>query len=341
MNKIVEKKRDLSFDIAKGIGMLAVILGHMSLLARLSGFIFSFHMPLFFLINGYFFKEKDSWVCIRKKARSLILPYVCTCILVILSSVFWNIIKGADLNTVTADIKMWTLASLYGSGTITHFLKWNFHIIGAIWFLLAVFWADVIFNFLLKTKHKYILGFILAAIGYFTTDLIWLPASFQAGLTSILFIEIGYFIKQKNLFEKCINNIWVLIAAAILWGNSIINGGQLYMVRNFYGDGIFDILGAIGATFIILKFSRFLAKTVKPLAGLLAKYGKDSLIVLCFHLVELNTFPWYIISNNLGYISATIIIFCMKVLWSVWCVFVVKYIPVLNVIFNKHPKEKL
>lgn len=58
MNKIVEKKRDLSFDIAKGIGMLAVILGHMSLPARLSGFIFSFHMPLFFLINGFFLRKR-------------------------------------------------------------------------------------------------------------------------------------------------------------------------------------------------------------------------------------------------------------------------------------------
>lgn len=56
--KVGMNQREKSFDIAKGIGMLAVVLGHMSIPAKMGDFIFSFHMPLFFLINGYFFKKK-------------------------------------------------------------------------------------------------------------------------------------------------------------------------------------------------------------------------------------------------------------------------------------------
>lgn len=238
MSETSVNKRDISIDIVKGIGMVAVILGHMSLPEKATDFIFSFHMPLFFLINGYFFKEKSIGQSICQKFRTLILPYLCTSLLVIVSSVFWNILKGADAATIISSIKMWGAAALYGSGTYTHFLKWDIHIIGAIWFLLAMFWADVIFNLLLKVKGTYLWGVLLAILGYVTTGLIWLPTSFQAGLTAILFIEIGYIARQKNLLETALNNIWILLAAAILWGNSIIYGGHLYMVGNHYGNGV-------------------------------------------------------------------------------------------------------
>ena len=61
MNNSVGKTRDISIDMAKGIGMIAVIIGHMTVPVKVTDFIFSFHMPLFFLINGYFFKEKSEY----------------------------------------------------------------------------------------------------------------------------------------------------------------------------------------------------------------------------------------------------------------------------------------
>lgn len=335
MNNSVGKTRDISIDMAKGIGMIAVIIGHMTVPVKVTDFIFSFHMPLFFLINGYFFKEKSIKQCIWLKFKTLVIPYITTCILVIISSVFWNVLKGQNIAFIVAECKMWTLAALYGSGTYTHFLKWDFHIIGAIWFLLAMFWSDVIFNILLKIKGSYIWGLLLAAIGYLTTDIIWLPTSFQAGLTALLFIEIGHFAKKKNLLEKGINNGWVLLAAAAFWTNSIINGGHLYMVGNHYENGILDVLGAVSATLLIIKFARFSTKRFPRVTAPLVRYGKDSLIVLCFHLIELNTFPWYIITNRCSYAFSRIIIAALKISWSALAVILVKYIPVINMIFGK------
>lgn len=334
------KTRDNSIDMAKGIGMIAVIIGHMTVPEKITDFIFSFHMPLFFLINGYFFKEKSIKQCVWQKFRTLIIPYIATCILVIISSVFWNVLKGQDIAVIAAECKTWALAALYGSGTFTHFLKWDFHIIGAIWFLLAMFWSDVIFNILLKIKGSYIWGLLLAAAGYLTTDIIWLPASFQAGLTALLFIEIGHFAKKKNLLERGINNGWVLLAAAGIWGNSIINGGHLYMVGNHYENGIFDVLGAVSAAILIIKFARFATRYFPRASAPLVRYGKDSLIVLCFHLIELNTFPWHVITNRCSYAASRIIIAALKISWSALAVILVKYIPVINMVFGKRKTEK-
>ncbi len=56
--KMEEDKKRLDYmDIAKGFGIICVIVGHMGYRA-LDRVIFSFHMPLFFLISGYFLDEK-------------------------------------------------------------------------------------------------------------------------------------------------------------------------------------------------------------------------------------------------------------------------------------------
>lgn len=48
-----QKSRLLEFDIAKGIAILCVILGHLGI-KEIDRVVFVFHMPLFFLISGYF-----------------------------------------------------------------------------------------------------------------------------------------------------------------------------------------------------------------------------------------------------------------------------------------------
>ncbi|MBF1069294.1 MAG: acyltransferase family protein, partial [Prevotellaceae bacterium] len=52
-----QTKRIEALDIAKGIGIILVIIGHMSS-SYLRDWIYSFHMPLFFIISGICFKTE-------------------------------------------------------------------------------------------------------------------------------------------------------------------------------------------------------------------------------------------------------------------------------------------
>ena len=63
-------------DLAKGIGILAVILGHVYKNTVFGTLLYSFHLPLFFLISGYFFHYiPDFWVFLGKKLRNYLIPY--------------------------------------------------------------------------------------------------------------------------------------------------------------------------------------------------------------------------------------------------------------------------
>ena len=49
-------KRIRYFDMAKGLGIILVVLGHIEYISdELRAWISSFHMPLFFILSGCFF----------------------------------------------------------------------------------------------------------------------------------------------------------------------------------------------------------------------------------------------------------------------------------------------
>lgn len=56
-------------DTAKGIGVILVILAHNLLPTSLSNAIYAFHMPLFFIISGYFLGRRI-WQFTSKVAAS-------------------------------------------------------------------------------------------------------------------------------------------------------------------------------------------------------------------------------------------------------------------------------
>ena len=58
------KNRDVALDILKGIAILAMVIGHFDILVDLENnlpykfihrFIYTFHMPLFFIVAGYLY----------------------------------------------------------------------------------------------------------------------------------------------------------------------------------------------------------------------------------------------------------------------------------------------
>ena len=74
-------KRDISIDFVKGIGMFLVIYGHIHTGDNFTNnWVYSFHMPLFFIISGMFIKERKKdenlLVFIKKEEKKLLYPYV-------------------------------------------------------------------------------------------------------------------------------------------------------------------------------------------------------------------------------------------------------------------------
>lgn len=70
------KKRIDYLDAAKGIAILAVIVGHFYAPGVIGRIIYSFHLPLFFIISGYCIKDYRADMSFMHSARGLLIPYV-------------------------------------------------------------------------------------------------------------------------------------------------------------------------------------------------------------------------------------------------------------------------
>lgn len=73
------KQRIEELDITKAIGIIMVVVGHTQLPTFMSNFIWSFHMPLFYIISGIILSQKKYTsfkLFLTRKIRTLIIPYI-------------------------------------------------------------------------------------------------------------------------------------------------------------------------------------------------------------------------------------------------------------------------
>lgn len=69
-------KRYEFIDLFKTIGIIFMVMGHVGFGDRFAHYIAAFHMPMFFFISGYLFKDKYTFnEFITRKFNSLIKPY--------------------------------------------------------------------------------------------------------------------------------------------------------------------------------------------------------------------------------------------------------------------------
>lgn len=85
-NAYTGSNRITEVDILRGICMIAIVIGHMGVL-KLKKFVYVFHLPVFFILSGYFFESSKNLgfgTFVRKKVSQLIVPYYMSCIPIIM-----------------------------------------------------------------------------------------------------------------------------------------------------------------------------------------------------------------------------------------------------------------
>ena len=174
-NAFSEEKRIDYIDSVRGVGILFVILGHHLKGANLFlQWIFSFHMPMFFLIMGILDKEEETSIqeYSRKRAKQLLYPYYTFSCLAILWYVFFYV-----------------LLQVKSEETFIHLILMCISTFGhaALWFLPSAFLAEVIFYCSKKTGSILPLTILVdISLGFFAS---WLYRSHFDKLSHTL---IGY-----------------------------------------------------------------------------------------------------------------------------------------------------
>lgn len=279
-------ERDLSLDIAKGIGMVLVIAGHLFISGYLhiKSVIFAFHMPLFFILAGYFSNISDISVLIKSSVRRLLLPYI-----------FNGLVIAGFLVAVAqyGDAINKMMALVLPRGFSSKLIDFRFDcVIGATWFLIALFWTRLAFNFILKitprrwTEIKKLVFILIASfllsIGviYMANNYTLLPFGIMEGLQGCVFIAIGYVSRRITIHY---NQIHLAIAAFFILALAI-RFAKLDMAPILYQRPVLAILGGCAGTYLICALSKHMYRVLPVnISNAFAVLGKESLFVLCVH----------------------------------------------------------
>lgn len=300
-------KRVKYLDIARGIAIISVILGHLGN-SSLNRFVFTYHLPCFFLITGYFMSDKQSIKSFFvRKVRTLLVPYVFACAGIIFFGTFFAFCKdGAEHALNTAE--KWFLSSLFGSGVKINILG-GVGPIGALWFLWATLWGSLLLRLTLNLKpwerlSVITITYIAAA---WSTAHFWLPFSIQMGCCAALFMYCGYLIKQSQLhlleMPLEVKAAWTIFAFFI-WYAFVRDFKSFWLVQFDTGRGIIDIFGSLCASYCIFLLSWQIDLRLSRIGSLLAYIGRYSILILCVHIIELNTFPWSVLMRVLYHFGA-------------------------------------
>ena len=264
--------RSYSADILKGIGIFFVVWGHTTKDVHLSSWIYSFHMPLFFILSGIFFKP-EGW---KKVFKRLIIPYL---FFAVVSFLYWRFAEmkfrplpeGFEINRHAWDI-LWQTESF------------RFNV--PLWFLPCLFFTQIIGAFLFsKLSNRKILLIVtlvwVCLVGVIRLDLksMWISQTLYA----FPFFTIGYLIGKKtfiSLENKYINIGYAKKCFAIF----PLIGLYFFACRNDmmsscypYGYIVFFVIALL--CFFCCFVLSVNASRYKPLLWL----GANSLAIMCLH----------------------------------------------------------
>ena len=263
-------------DVAKGIGIILVVWAHAG--GPFHDPINLFHMPFFFLVSGLLYNSKASfWQFTWKKIKALYIPFV-----------FWN--------------TMFLLLTQLNHFSSKHFLKRlvkivltldkEYHYLGAIWFLGALFTESVLYKLLdtILTRVKY-RHYIIVVLYIFRTIYVFhvtLPGKLSRTMILGLFFAVGVLVKElKDKISFRLPAFCKLLAFAIFL--LIAEFTDFKMGDNRYSSPFLFMLGAFIGCYLLLELSKWLVGSKKQIGvrikSILEYCSLHSIDIVIWHFV--------------------------------------------------------
>lgn len=276
----MEAKRVQWLDVAKGITIILMVLGHTSIPERLSNFIFAFHMPLFFIASGWCTNwAKDNYgTFVLKKLRTLGIPFLVYSIAVVLIAwladyreIEWRgvLVKGWE------GYALWFVPVLFFSLVVAKFVMC---FVNKEWLRYAICVLLILGGALLRYRHIY-LPWTLATVPY-ATCLVLLGSSLR---------------KFQEYIDK--PRWWILIVTLLLT-IVISQNWRMDLAWNCITPVVLLTIGAVAGTVMMFTFSSYLAK-ISLLSKILQAIGKETFIIMAFSQIGCLAISHFFILNKL------------------------------------------
>lgn len=268
----MEKARDITFDIAKGIGIVLVVIGHY-VPAGAPGwymafvrFIYHFHMPLFFLIAGFFYdrssREESYRLFVWNKFQRLMIPYF------ILS---WTIVAAKMV--VGEVLQVDHPVDIHALYRVLYLPEAGFFL----WFVYVLFLIFCIVPLFKPGKRLALLLLATLALVFWDTA----PEYFCIGqlCRNFIFFAVGMWVARESRIEHVMYRaplLWLGITVGLAWIYTTLPDGSVVVP-------VLSVVLGITGSFMVILFSRVIARQGGWLMRALNQLGIMSMTIYLFH----------------------------------------------------------
>ncbi len=302
----VKNGRNTLFTILKAIAILCVVLSHAGVRGWLFNFLFTFHVPVFFLCAGYFFHTKylsDERTFLVHRVKGLYFPFL-----------RWSIFFLVIHNLLFA---LGILSEKYGNagGGVLHPYSWhdfgqhlwnivfnmsgyNEFLCGTFWFFRALFLASIGFLILFKIFRRSsriqtdvqagwgILAVALVLAFWKSADNLRISGVAQGGyreLMGVAFMAMGFLLRQYKVIERL---TWkIVLPCALFW----LLGATFFPSCMKWNADVADFfklpLVALCAFVTLAYLCGFIDRKETIAKRALVYIGERTLYIFAFHLV--------------------------------------------------------
>jgi fucose 4-O-acetylase-like acetyltransferase len=291
--------------VARGIGIILVVLGHSEFPRYAARFDSFFHVPIFFFISGYFYKEAYSLqpsTLVKRRLRSLYLPFIgYELFFLVFHNVFFTLhiyspnlpIAGSIVNYYSLRDFCFALFNILTFGC-TQPVMWGF------WFIQSLFTVTIIFlaiswitiNKLSSCNGARLLMIVITfiiGIGFANYG-IRLPRSLVPSLVCTIFFYFGFlYNRYENLIP--INKSGFAVTILILVCSVILYDEQISVASHNYIRFTYFLINALMGIYAMLYLSTYLVARMD--CTTLRFIGHNSLHILALHMISFRLIAYF------------------------------------------------
>lgn len=321
VNKNLKMQRIEWIDFSKGLMIIFIVLAHaISEETSLVKFLSIFIIQFFFIMSGFLF-NLDKWgdkygEFVSKRIKRILLPFFLANILFFpIWFVFcYNLGFLTHLGLLDKATPFTAIvATFIGNGNGVRML------LAQLWFLPALFFAEIIFLKLFNRLNKFgteifvlaivfcaYIGLNMKSIGTvilnFAEDLfsfdcslqyVVFPLEIDIALTSMIFLLVGISIRKNEVINKMDLKFCVLMALIVMTTFSF-NDFKVNMSARIYGNTMLLYAGGIAGSLLVMKLFMKLSMLMTKFGGVICDFmnacGRQSMFILVLHPITANIF---------------------------------------------------
>lgn len=269
-------------DTARGLGLLAVFIGHLNVPYG-SAWVYTFHMPLFFLLSGLLYPgcEKYSFTqFVWRRFKGIIIPYFTLgCVI----ALFYCCLYAYYNEPGSAYLEMF-------SSFLIQEHYWT------VWFLTALFFSQVLYYCIDKLFHQWkyaisLASFALCVFGLMRYRMEWgsLPWNIDIAFVAQFFFHLGYqLMRNRRVLDFFIspdsNWHFLGIVVSCLLVNLfaakaciVLSGDSLDMSIGMYGNEVMTLIASVAGILLVFTLSP------KMHSRFITYLGRNTMILFSWH----------------------------------------------------------